>query len=101
MRIQERSASENEHKGSRKNSPWKRQEEGRREEGPMIIDLGPIIYGTLAIYAVGGIFCVVLLSLGAWGLANGLKRLHERIPRDRVTEREIKSLSHSPQHGRA
>jgi hypothetical protein len=82
MKIRKRSASKSENKGSRKNSPWERQEEGRHEEGPMLIDMRPVVYGTLTIYVVGGILCAVLLSLGAWGLTTGLKRLHEREPRD-------------------
>jgi len=67
----------------------------------MIIDLGPIIYGILLIYVVGGILCAVVLSLGAWGLTTLVKRLREPNPRNRAERKEIGSFSPAPQHGRA
>ncbi len=67
----------------------------------MIVDFGPIIYAVLLGYVVGGILCLVLLSLGAWGIATCAKRLHERKPRKIAGVQKIRSFLHLPQHGRA
>jgi hypothetical protein len=75
--------------------------EGRHTEKSMIIDMGPIIYGTLLIYAVGGILCAALLSLCAWALTRGLNRLHRRNPKVKANRPRIGSFSHSPQKGLA
>ena len=67
----------------------------------MVIDLGPIIYMTLLIYAASGIFLAVLLSLGTWGLTKYLKRVHERHTRVRGTRPVIRSFSPVHQQGQA
>jgi len=66
-----------------------------------MMDFGPIIYAVLLVYVVGGILCLVLLSLGAWGIATCAKRLHEKKPRKTHRVQRIRSFLHLPHHGRA
>ena len=50
----------------------------------MFIDLGLFIYMCLMVYAVCGVFFVIMLSLAMWALTRNFKRLHKRYvsPRD-------------------
>ena len=68
----------------------------------MIVDFGPIIYAVLLGYVVGGILLLVLLSLGAWGVATCAKRLLEKKRPSKIAgARRSRSFFHLPQHGRA
>jgi len=64
----------------------------------MVIDLGPIIYMILLVYAVCGIFLVGLLSLGTWGLMKYVKRVREKYAGTRENRQLIRPFSHSHQH---
>jgi len=78
-----------------------RARKGKEEEREMVIDLGPMIYMALMVYAAIGISLILVLSLGTWGLTMQLKRMHERHIRLRGTRRLIRPFYHFHQQGRA
>ena len=65
----------------------------------MNIDLGPIIYSIIAMYASVVLLVLAALTAGTWGLIKYMK--HNRLKHNHPLEGWSESLPHNTQHPQA